>query len=552
MRKFWLHIALSCLCLTCLAGCGNSGYDRRLVAADSLMAVSPDSARAVLRAIDADRLSRADRAYHALLSTQAAYKCFDSIPSTATIDRAVDYFSSGSDREKLTRSLIYKGAVLSELNRKTEAMELYKQAEESAASTDYANLGYANFRMAELYQWSFAESELDIDKYKKAYYYYKCLNDTANQIKCLNYIGPIYRASNIDSAYNYILKAISLAKEFGDKESEITNFAYLARAYEVDSAYDKERNVALYAFKEGSTYLKENGYYNNCCYDLCKAYLKLGCTDSAYYYFEHASAPNTPHECITRLLLQADFAEAKGDYKKALDFWKNAENTVHYIETNSERQQLFYSEREYDRHREELKALKNQRDKAILFGVIIITLLVMVVVAITLYLRYKNTLRYLDEQLSQLRIDSVIQLERHLNKEAMLTESIASYINKAKQLTELYHYFGNHPQKLHDKFLNLLEDSNGKTQFWGVLRSYVDAAFDNATEKIISKYPDLTDSEITVICMLLCDFSNVLISVYMGYKSPHYVYNKKKMIATKMGINDTLDNFILKLRTKQA
>ena len=137
MRKFWLHIALSCLCLTCLAGCGNSGYDRRLVDADSLMAVSPDSARAVLRAIDADRLSRADRAYHALLSTQAAYKCFDSIPSTATIDRAVDYFSSGSDREKLTRSLIYKGAVIEDLGNKTEAIRLYKLAEAEADTSDW-------------------------------------------------------------------------------------------------------------------------------------------------------------------------------------------------------------------------------------------------------------------------------------------------------------------------------------------------------------------------------------------------------------------------------
>lgn len=204
MRKFWLHIALSCLCLTCLAGCGNSGYDRRLVDADSLMAVSPDSARAVLRAIDADRLSRADSAYHALLSTQAAYKCFDSIPSTATIDRAVDYFSSGSDREKLTRSLIYKGAVLSELNRKTEAMELYKQAEEAASPTDYANLGYINLRMASLYHESYAENEIDIDKYKKAYKYYKIIDDSVYQLKCLNNIGLIYRTCNIDSAYYYI------------------------------------------------------------------------------------------------------------------------------------------------------------------------------------------------------------------------------------------------------------------------------------------------------------------------------------------------------------
>ena len=131
-----------------------------------------------------------------------------------------------------------------------------------------------------------------------------------------------------------------------------------------------------------------------------------------------------------------------------------------------------------------------------------------------------------------------------------MTESVASYIDKAKKLTEIYHLFGNHPQKLREKFLALLDDNDDKAQFWEVLRAYVNAAHNNAIHKITTDYPCLTESDIHFICMLMCNFSNALISVYMGYKNPHYVYNKKKMIAAKMGINDNIDIFINRICSK--
>ena len=93
--------------------CGETHYDSRLTAIDSIIEDRPDSALVELWALDYESLSGSDnRAYYALLLTQAQYKSYDSIPSTDTIEIAVAQFTSNGDREKHTRSLIYKDAIL--------------------------------------------------------------------------------------------------------------------------------------------------------------------------------------------------------------------------------------------------------------------------------------------------------------------------------------------------------------------------------------------------------------------------------------------------------
>ncbi|MDD6850859.1 MAG: hypothetical protein PUD64_01360, partial [Bacteroidales bacterium] len=88
MRGILLYILIF-LCLS-VAGCGGGrSYDSRLVAADSLVASQPDSALRILRDVGFDSMcSDADRAYFALLLTQAKYKCDETITSTDTIDIA--------------------------------------------------------------------------------------------------------------------------------------------------------------------------------------------------------------------------------------------------------------------------------------------------------------------------------------------------------------------------------------------------------------------------------------------------------------------------------
>ena len=73
---------------------GTPDYDGRLVQADSLLRCNdPDSALRLLSGLDGAKLpSAGDRAYHALLLTQAQYRCYADITSDSTINVALDYY----------------------------------------------------------------------------------------------------------------------------------------------------------------------------------------------------------------------------------------------------------------------------------------------------------------------------------------------------------------------------------------------------------------------------------------------------------------------------
>ena len=125
-------------------------YDSRLAAADSLMQTRPDSALALVEAVSSDSLTNeGDQAYRNLLQTQARYKCYITATSDSDINRALNYYRSHpADREKLTRSYLYKGAVMEELEHTDSAMFYYRHAEATAAPDDYFNLGYVKLRIA--------------------------------------------------------------------------------------------------------------------------------------------------------------------------------------------------------------------------------------------------------------------------------------------------------------------------------------------------------------------------------------------------------------------
>ncbi len=541
-----MHSALI-LTLVCIAlavgSCGNARYDSRLLAADSIINSAPDSALSMLRAVpQAEIPSAADRAFYALLVTQAGYKCDEPIKSTDTIDRAIKYFTDSRDREKRTRSLIYKGAVLDELGDKTAAMLWYKQAEEAAAPHDYFNLGYVNLRMASLYRKVYAESELHIDKYKKAYGYYRLANDTAYQLKCLNYIGPLYRASNQDSAYHYIFKAIDLAKKYGDKESVVVNSAYLARTYETDSLYEKEKLAALYALKNDSAnYLDD--YYNECCYDLCNAYVKLGNPDSAKYYFNSAKPSASMQESVSRYLAESNLKYSCGEYKEAFDLRDRASVLAHKLETTSGRQIVFNTETLIDKHREEVKNLIYVRN------LIIVGFVLLLICLIFLMLLRRNKLKqqHLLEQISQMQTNILDVIEQDLEKESLMNDSTLAYFSKADQLVKLYHSCKESPHALHTRMVKIINDEADREQFWNTIHRYLNSkSRGGLLDKFRKEYPKLKIPEINVACLVACGFSNILISIYMGYGDAHYVYNKKKMIAKKMGIATTLDSFLTK------
>ncbi len=192
MKKL-LYISLFAVLLSAALSCSRS-VDKRLVLADSLMWVNPDSSLAILEAINRDSLQGDEnQAYYALLLTQAQFRVDYAIPSDSLINLAVEHYSDNHNREHYTRALLYKGAFYEVNDNHVEAVKWYKQAEDNADSTDYRNLAQINMRMGMLYYNNYASNNLDLNKFKMAAHYYEILRDKKMTMAALEYCGNVIR-----------------------------------------------------------------------------------------------------------------------------------------------------------------------------------------------------------------------------------------------------------------------------------------------------------------------------------------------------------------------
>ncbi|MBQ9637366.1 MAG: hypothetical protein IJV36_05670, partial [Prevotella sp.] len=196
-----------------LAGCRQGVNDSAgLVELDSLIAAAPDSAAARLADWPADSLRTAgDRAYHALLLTQARYKADIHTYRLDTINQVVEHYADGHDPDKLMRSLLYKGCVFEELARLDSAMYYYKAAVDPAArSGDTYHQGYALMRMASLFQSHYAKQEA-IDCFRQTLSCMRVVREDHDVLYALQELGNLYLTVNMDSAKHFIDEALNFS-----------------------------------------------------------------------------------------------------------------------------------------------------------------------------------------------------------------------------------------------------------------------------------------------------------------------------------------------------
>jgi hypothetical protein len=537
MKKTVFLFIAAILLLSC---CTRGRYSARLVAADSLMNAHPDSAYAILKFISSDTLpSKADRAYYALLFTQAMYKNYDSIRSDSLINIAVNYFSDNHDREKYTRSLLYKGAALSDMGNKLDAMYYYKCAEANAAAVDYEVKGQINIRMAELYYEMEVEDNMDIEKYKKALKYYEKSGNKKFQIVCLNSIGSIYRGYQMDSAYKYLFRALQLSEQIGDSSNIYLNISSLARAYWTDSLFGKSKDLSVAAIKNGAKYLPDQ----NCYYDACTSYAELGKVDSALFYFKQIKAGNSVEDLISQELALMDIEKAKKNYKSSLYHLLKFVNAYTLIAHNPVRNQLLITEQQYDNQKNELEKAKSSKEKVLIIASSIILLLIAWIIIVRKRAQMRNY-QELITRLQEEKSESKISLLQNIDKESKLQSILQNQIVNIRDLIDLSFRYESKPSVFIKLFHEKMKYTKLPDSFWLDLRHYVNLCHNNVLTEIHGRFPSLNDDEMNLISLLCCDFSYIEITICMGYTNAHYVNNKKARIARKMGLSVSLKEYL--------
>lgn len=169
-----ISAAVLTACLLVLSCAPGSREARTLLsAADSLMDTDPYAALYSLMSIDSTvipTLRKKERTKYFLLRTQAKYKCYLPIGSDTTIGMVTDYYKRKGPASRYASALCMRGAVEFERGNPVSALEDYKEAEHitNSRGTDPVASGLLHTRIAELYQQTFVNDSITVDRYRKA------------------------------------------------------------------------------------------------------------------------------------------------------------------------------------------------------------------------------------------------------------------------------------------------------------------------------------------------------------------------------------------------
>lgn len=550
MRKL-LYISLALMLMACFMSCSRS-VDKRLVLADTLMWTNPDSSLSILNAINRDSLQGEENlAYHALLFTQAQFRCNGNCTSDSLINIALDYYSDNHNRELYTRSLIYKGAYYEfHTNQPVEAIKWYKLAEDNADTTDYRNLAQVNFRMGMLYYDSFISTGEDISKFKKALYYYRKLGQKESELRCLLYIGGKLRVSNDPQVISHLQKAKKIAIELKDTTSIVNALQSLSRYYIYDSCYTKAHEIAYSCISSYPNHLTED-----IILDEARACAKLGKIDSAEMYFglvESINEYDLAH--VYRLYTLADIALAKGDNAKYVKNEQIADSLCDIAQIKRDSLKLPQAESTFNEQK-----IQQANSKKEVFRIAVSLLIAFIVVALIVfggyhYKKHKEWKSLLEEHKnanSEL-IKKNIEVS-NVNNECKLAiydllKKIDSWVKMKQSLPE--ELFASRFEKSFILGKKKKEIRIESGDFWMNMQSLADATFGKDLKKLEKEFPKLSKDDLYIIALKYLGFSYITIALCMGYKDKSYVNKKKDRILKKLGLDMTFDEFLNSLKNK--
>ncbi len=565
MRQL-LHTSLSILLITFVMGCSRTHTDRRLVLADSLMWTAPDSALHILNAINRDSLQGDENlAYHALLLTQAQFRCNGHCASDTLINTAINHYSDNHNREHYTRALLYKGAYYEfNTNQPVEAMRYYKMAEDNADTTDYRNLAQINMRLAIIYYYNFVGKNFDLKRFKKSLYYYTILDNISSIMLCHSYIGNIYRFTNQDSARHHLVLALKIAREIGDSCEIGEIYNSLSKSYLQDNAF----TTALHYAKKCMSNSCDSGAGHLCFYNLSRAYSGLGMTDSARHFLDMTSDTSDMQLQDNRYLALRDYYSATGNneqfkkynnlYLALSDSLESNQNIAEFVDADSKHRQDFINQKKQEASYSSKKA----------------TLITIVIIAFALILffvlqyrhrsktkqlqlllksqsekdksRIKDILTELRESSSQLK-STKENLKETSKQYASLTGLLTAHINVMHTLTEASQ---NQTKDVFIKtFAKTVNAYKANDNLYDNITRYLNEHYGNLINDIQKGHTGLNDEDLKIIKLVALGFTYIDVAVLLG-KNPNAMSTRFTRIARKIGANVSLPKHIDMLKKK--
>lgn len=395
--------------------CSSSVKNPLLLCADTLMETRPDSALTILESISSpQKLSSADRAFYALLLTQARHKNYITLDDDSLIKTAVEYYGDKKKSLNAAKAHYYLGATYREMGRTAFAVEEYLAAIRlMPVKNEFLAMIYDNLAVC------YEDENLNnvaMEAYRSAY---KILKGGRDQGYPLRGIARVFSLQNRkDSALHYYQKAFDSALSVQDSSLMGALYCDYAMYYNEEKDYLKADNYVSKAI--------ETTDQNEAVACLLKAKIMLNMNklDSAIYYYSKNIDQFDIYEKAVCYNGMYQVAKKKGAWEAAI---KNIDTYVilyDSIQVIADKKEL---NRLMDKHElEEHKRILSQHAKMLIIILFSLSLAVMIIcVFYFLWKDRRRKKRYiaLQQELIQNRVDTMLLKEE-------VSESDEEQINK--------------------------------------------------------------------------------------------------------------------------
>lgn len=401
-----LYVSIGCIALsTILFSCSSpSVKNPLLLRADSLMETRPDSALTILESISSpEKLSGAERAFYALLFTQAQHKNFIPLEDDSLIKTAVDYYGDKKKSLNAAKAHYYLGATYRDMENVSFAVEEYLLAIRLMPErNEFMAMIYDN--MGECYETD-GLYDVAMETYRESY---QILKDECGKIYPLRGIARVFWFQHKkDSALYYYQQALNYA--LTEQDSVLVGAIYndIALVYCQEEKYklaDKYVSEAARVINQGML----GAVY------LLKAEIKFNLNeiDSADYYYNEKIDQYDVYEKATYHVGLNKIAQKRGE-------WKVANEHMHKYIMLYDSIQVMSNKRELTKlmvkHQiEEHKRLLSEKSRKVIIAISILSMALIFASVFGFMLvdrKRKTRIISLQQELNQKRIDVTLLRE---------------------------------------------------------------------------------------------------------------------------------------------
>lgn len=512
MKYTGLTVSLFTYCF--FVSCTFTGPNDKLVYADSLMLHSPDSALCVLQSIGPKEIHAVqDRAYYALLYTQAQYKNFIPLTSDSLIRIAIQYYDSTQNTLLLAKAHYCLGCIRNHANDCPQAIEAFLTSISLAEKTgDDFLISHSYNSIAHIYYRQDFNNKADtifrlVEKLAIAQ------KDSALWAESLSQQGKI----NIERGESFYPKAESqMLMAYGVSHSVRQKRVKAKIASSISTLYSRmgEGEKAVHFAKE-SIALQGSSVQPRTYLLLGDAYYKLARHDSAYIYLQKSLRTSSSYSTKAGAYMRlADIANEQGKLNEALEMERMYSACLDSLRHKRQDVEVVNTEKKIMKTR-----LQRQHQTTVNTFTLILLATASISAASILYAchlhkAYKRSGKLLRQQAATPETIPKNNLEK-LKVELLDNE----LYKKIQHILHYYKTFNDYPAMF---------DELDKQKLVAV----IDRHMDDYSSRLKSAYPLLTDKDIAFCCFHLIGLSATDIAV-ITLRTRNSIYKRTQSILEK-------------------